>query len=64
MSTKQAANMRTQPPRMQRGFINFPKGFFELLFGLAAVGVMAVLGAVVYGLWWVLTHVSISISIG
>lgn len=51
--------MRTPPTRhgRQRGFIHFPNGFFETLFALAAIGLFAVLGGAVYGVWWLITHV-------
>lgn len=48
--------MRTQL-RRQRGFVNFPDRFFETLLALAAVGLIAVLVAAGYGLWWLVTHV-------
>lgn len=41
----------------QRGFINFPRGFFELLFGLAAVGLVALIGFLGWGAYWLITHV-------
>jgi len=46
----------------QRGFINIPSGTFEALFLFAALGVIALLVAFAYGLWWLFTHVSVSIA--
>lgn len=44
--------------RMQRGFIDIPKGFFETLFVLAGLGLVALLCLGGYGLWWLLTHIT------
>jgi hypothetical protein len=41
----------------QRGFFNVPSGFFEILGLLAALGLLAVVGAIGYGLFWLVTHV-------
>ncbi|MGA0610046.1 hypothetical protein [Caldimonas sp. KR1-144] len=41
----------------QRGFVNFPDGFFETLFALAAIGVVALLGFLGWGIWWLIQHV-------
>jgi hypothetical protein len=46
----------------QRGYINFPNGFFETLLALAAVGVLACIGAVLYGIWWLFMNVTITIG--
>lgn len=43
--------------KTQRGFIAIPRGFFETLLALAALGALALIGAAGYGLWWLLTHV-------
>lgn len=41
----------------QRGFIDIPRGFFEVLFTLAALGAVTLLGLAGWGLWWLVTHV-------
>lgn len=41
----------------QRGYLNIPKGFFEALFALAALGAVSALGFVCYGVYWLVTHV-------
>ena len=43
--------------RQQRGFINLPKGFFETLLVLAALGVLALACMAGWALWWLVTHV-------
>ena len=46
----------------ERGFVNFPDGFFESLLFFVAVGIVACIGFVVYGLWWLFTNVTITIG--
>ena len=41
----------------QLGFIDIPKGVFEILGVLAAVGLGAVVVVIGYGLFWLVTHV-------
>jgi ABC-type phosphate transport system auxiliary subunit len=41
----------------QRGWIGIPTGSLEIIFGLAVIGLIAFIGAVGYGLFWLLTHV-------
>lgn len=36
-------------------------GFFQLLLALALVGVLALLVAIPFGLWWLFTHVTVTI---
>lgn len=43
--------------KRQRGWIDIPRGFFETLFVLAFLGAIGIAGALIYGLWWVVTHV-------
>jgi uncharacterized membrane protein SirB2 len=43
--------------RRQRGWINLPPRFFDALLFFAAVGLVAIIGFVVWGLWWFITHV-------
>lgn len=43
--------------KYQRGFIDIPKGVFETLFVLAAVGLVATVTGLGYGLYWLATHV-------
>ncbi len=44
----------------QRGFISIPRGFFETVFALATLGLLAALAAAAYGVWWLVTHVTIT----
>ncbi len=46
----------------QRGYVGFPKEALQALFWLAAVGLAAIVGLGLYGLWWLLTNVSIAIG--
>ena len=41
----------------QRGWIDIPKGALETLFALAVIGMVALMGAIGYGLFWLVTHV-------
>lgn len=40
----------------QRGYIDLPRGFFEVLAALAGLGLLALIGAIGYGLWWLWLH--------
>lgn len=42
---------------LQRGFITFPRGFFETLLALASLGLVAFVVLAGYGLWWLVSHV-------
>jgi hypothetical protein len=41
----------------QLGFINFPTGVFEFLFALAAIGIVALFGAIGYVIFLLVAHV-------
>ena len=44
----------------QRGFINIPSGFIETLCALALVGLIALGGLASYGIWWLVTHITVT----
>lgn len=46
--------------KRQRGYLNLPESFFVTIAILAVIGGIACIAAIIYGTWFVATHVSIS----
>ncbi len=47
--------MRTR--RKQHGWINLPSRFFDVLFVLAGVGLLALVFGLVWAVYWLVSHV-------
>lgn len=41
----------------QRGWIDFPKGTFEIIAAFAFVGLICSVLGLLYGVYWIVTHV-------